>query len=84
MCEAFQRQKLDPARPQAPRRRAIRLFRSAQAFQVLDGVAIGSAGGIEILLVVHTSGEKRGQEEIRIISARKASRRERALYDSAH
>jgi uncharacterized DUF497 family protein len=46
--------------------------------------AIGSAGGIALLLVVHTSEEEHGEEEIRIISARKASRRERALYDSAH
>jgi uncharacterized DUF497 family protein len=42
--------------------------------------AVGSAGGIAILLVVHTSEEQHGEEEIRIISARKASPRERALY----
>jgi uncharacterized DUF497 family protein len=46
--------------------------------------AIGCAGGIAILLVVHTSEEPHGEEEIRIISARKASPRERALYDSRH
>jgi hypothetical protein len=44
--------------------------------------AIGWAGGIAILLVVHTSEEQYGAEEIRIISARKASPRERALYHS--
>ena len=44
--------------------------------------AIGWAGGIAILLVVHTSEEQYGEEEIRIISARKASPRERALYHS--
>jgi uncharacterized DUF497 family protein len=44
--------------------------------------AIGSAGGIAILLVVHRSEEQNGEEEIRIISARKASRCERALYYS--
>ena len=43
---------------------------------------IGSAGGIAIVLVVHTSKEQHGEEEIRIISARKASPRERALYHS--
>ena len=43
---------------------------------------IGCAGGIAILLVVHTSDEPNGEEEIRIIPARKASARERALYDS--
>ena len=45
---------------------------------------IGCAGGIAVLLVVHTSEEQNGEEEIRIISARKASRRERALYESHH
>ncbi len=44
---------------------------------------IGSVGGIVILLVVHTSKEQYGnEEEIRIISARKANRRERALYEA--
>jgi uncharacterized protein len=46
--------------------------------------AIGSAGGIAILFVVHTSEEQHGEEEIRIISARKASARERTLYYSYH
>jgi uncharacterized DUF497 family protein len=41
---------------------------------------IGCAGGIAIVLVVHTSEEQHGEERIRIISARKASPRERALY----
>jgi uncharacterized DUF497 family protein len=45
--------------------------------------SIGCAGGIAILLLVHTSEEQNGEEEIRIISARKASRRERALYNSS-
>jgi hypothetical protein len=44
--------------------------------------SIGSAGGIAIMLVVHTSEKQHGEEEIRIISARKASPRERALYHS--
>jgi hypothetical protein len=42
--------------------------------------AIDSAGGIAIVLVVHTSEEHHGEEEIRIIPARKASPRERARY----
>jgi uncharacterized DUF497 family protein len=42
--------------------------------------SIGSAVGIAIVLVVHTTEERNGEEEIRIISARKASPRERALY----
>jgi uncharacterized DUF497 family protein len=45
---------------------------------------IGRVGGIALLLVVHTSEEQHGEEEIRIISARKASRRERALYQAPH
>jgi uncharacterized DUF497 family protein len=44
--------------------------------------SIGSGSGIAIILVVHTSEEQAGEEETRIISARKASPRERALYDS--
>jgi len=46
--------------------------------------AIGCAGGVAILLVVHTSEEQHGEEEIRIIPARKASPRERDLYHSYH
>ena len=46
--------------------------------------AIGCAGGVAILHVVHTSEEQHGEEEIRIISARKASPRERDLYHSYH
>ena len=52
--------------------------------RVVDGEdrwhAIGSAGGIAVVPVVHTSKEQNGEEEIRIIPARKASPRERALY----
>jgi hypothetical protein len=46
--------------------------------------AIGCAGGVAILLVVHTSEEQHGEEEIRIIPARKASPRERDPYHSYH
>jgi uncharacterized protein len=46
--------------------------------------AIGCAGGIAILLVVHTSEEQHGEEEIRIISARKASPCDHARYYSYH
>ena len=45
---------------------------------------IGCVGGIVILLVVHTSEEEHGEENMRIISARKASRRERAPYETHH
>jgi hypothetical protein len=54
--------------------------------RVVDGEerwhTIGSAGGIAILLIVHTVEEENGEEEVRIISARKAAPRERAIYHS--
>ena len=53
--------------------------------------SVGRDVGFAILLVVHTSEESHGEEEIRIperaangISARKASPRERALYHPRH
>jgi len=69
-------------------RTAARVFLDPQAVSYLDCVAddeerwhtIGLAGGVTFLLVVHTIKEEHGEEEIRIISARKASSRERALY----
>src|SRR5258708_2095877 len=73
---------------------AARIFEDPNVISYRDRVvdeeerwhAIGCAGGIAILLVVHTSEEADGEEdeEIRIISARKASPRERALYNSCH
>ena len=69
---------------------AARIFEDPSAVSYLDRIVnaeerwhtIGSAGGIAILLVVHTSEEEHDEEKIRIISARKASPRERALYHS--
>jgi uncharacterized DUF497 family protein len=71
---------------------AARIFEDPNAISYLDrmveaeerGHTIGWADGIALLLVVHTSEELDGEEEIRIISARKASRRERALYQARH
>jgi uncharacterized DUF497 family protein len=70
-------------------RTAARVFRDSRAVSYLDRVVddverwhtVGLGGGIAVLLVVHTITEKHGEEEIRIISARKASSSERALYD---
>jgi hypothetical protein len=42
---------------------------------------LGMAGGIVMLLVAHTVHEEGEDEVIRIISARKASRKESARYD---
>ena len=71
---------------------AARIFEDPNVVSYRDRVvdeeerwnAIGSAGGIAILFVVHTSEEQHGEEEIRIISARKASPRERTLYYAYH
>lgn len=42
--------------------------------------SIGMVGAITVLLVASTFTEDNGEEVIRIISARKATRRERHLY----
>lgn len=42
---------------------------------------IGNAGGIVLLLVAHTWREAGGEEHIRIISARRATRQERKFYE---
>jgi uncharacterized DUF497 family protein len=71
---------------------AARVFDDQLAISYLDRMVddeerwhtIGQVAGITILLVVHTSEEENGEEKIRIISARKAGPRERALYDAAH
>ena len=68
---------------------AARIFEDPYVASYLDRVveeeerwhSIGSAGGIAILLVVHTSEEQYGENQIRIISA---SPRERALSYSHH
>ena len=54
--------------------------------RVIDGEerwqTIGNAGGIVLLLVVHTWQEgPAGEEQIRIISARRANKLERELYE---
>jgi uncharacterized DUF497 family protein len=45
---------------------------------------LGLVHGVVILLVVHTVEEQNGEEEIRIISARKATKAERQAYDDSH
>ncbi|MGA8151804.1 MAG: BrnT family toxin [Terriglobales bacterium] len=44
---------------------------------------LGLVQGVVILLVVHTVEEHNAEEEIRIISARKATRAERQAYNDA-
>ena len=43
--------------------------------------AIGMVGPVALLLVVHANPNPRDDERIRIIGARKATRRERQLYE---
>lgn len=43
--------------------------------------AVGLAGGVAVLLVVHTVREESEGEVIRLISARRATRKERQRYD---
>ena len=45
---------------------------------------IGFVKGVLILLVIHTIHEEDEDEQIRIISARKATRHERKKYEETH
>ncbi|MFB3920404.1 MAG: BrnT family toxin [Terriglobia bacterium] len=45
---------------------------------------LGLVGGVVILLVVHTHTAEDEEEVIRIVSARKATPREREIYEQAH
>lgn len=68
---------------------AVQVFEDSLHVSVFDRVvdceerwhAIGSTRDAVILLVVHTFRDQSGQECIRIISARKATLRERRHYE---
>ena len=45
---------------------------------------LGNIGGLSIIVVAHTVSDNNGNEIIRIISARKATRHERKHYEQAH
>jgi uncharacterized DUF497 family protein len=70
----------------------MRVFDDPFAFSYVDAVidgevrwhTIGLVDGISILLVVHTCEDEHGEEEIRIISARKADPSERLVYHADH
>src|SRR5579863_2141653 len=47
-------------------------------------ITLGSVTGEAVLFVVHTCFEQRGEEAVRIISARAATPRERKTYEEAH
>lgn len=67
------------------------VFDDPYAFSIRDRVVngeerwqtTGRAAGISVLLVVHANREERGEDVIRIITARKATPRERRLYEEA-
>jgi len=42
---------------------------------------LGMVGNVVLLLVAHTSAEQENEEVVRIISARKATRKERQKYE---
>ena len=56
-----------------------RIVEGEQRWQTL-----GLVGGVVVLLVAHICAEEDGEEVIRIVSARKATPRERMLYEQAH
>ncbi len=45
---------------------------------------LGMVGNLVVLLVAHTSLEQEGEEVVRIILARKATRKERQKYEEGH
>lgn len=53
--------------------------------RIVDGEerwqTMGLVGGVMVLLVAHTVFEEKGEEVVRIISARRATRRERQQYE---
>ena len=68
---------------------ALLVFEDPLAISRLDRVVEGEArwqtmgciGGVVVLLVAHTYKEENGEEVIRVISARKATPRERKVYE---
>ena len=56
-----------------------RIVEGEQRWQTL-----GLVGGEVVLLVAHTYEEDNGEEGVRIISARKATPRERNIYEQGH
>ena len=70
---------------------AVLVFEDPYALSIPDGIVegeqrwqtLGLVGGVVVLLVAHTVEEEDGEEVIRIISARKATPRERMIYEQA-
>jgi uncharacterized protein len=68
---------------------ATLVFEDPHAISVLERIAkgeerwqtVGMAGGVLVMFVAHTYRESDGEEVVRIISARKATPRERSMYE---
>ncbi len=60
-------------------------YHVSQLDRVVDGEerwrTMGLIGGLVIVIVAHTYREQNGEETVRIISARKATKRERKHYE---
>jgi hypothetical protein len=60
-------------------------YHVSQLDRVVDGEerwrTMGLIGGLVIVIVAHTYCEQNGEETVRIISARKATKRERKHYE---
>lgn len=70
---------------------AMLVFEDPRAISVLERLeereerwqTLGMTGGVVVLLVAHAWREDDGEERIRIISARKATPRERKIYEES-
>ena len=68
---------------------ATLVFEDPHAISVLERIeegeerwqTVGIAGGVVVMFVAHTYRESDGEEVVRIISARKATPRERSMYE---
>ena len=68
---------------------ATLVFEDPHAISVLERIeeseerwhTVGMAGGVLVMFVAHTYRESDGEEVVRIISARKATPRERSMYE---
>lgn len=68
---------------------ATLVFEDPHAISVLERIeegeerwqTVGMAGGVLVMFVAHSYRESDGEEVVRIISARKATPRERSMYE---
>ena len=68
---------------------AMLVFEDPHVISVLERIeegeerwqTVGMAGGVLVMFVAHTYRESDGEEVVRIISARKATPRERSRYE---